>query len=46
MISQECSGVVKLLHLLGLSEPSEPAFWDTPEMGNKRIEMENVYQEH
>lgn len=43
VIFQECSGVVKLLPLLGLSEPSEPAFWDAPEMGNKYMEMENVY---
>lgn len=44
VIFQEYSGVVKLLHLLGLSEPSEPAFWVTPEMGNKCREMENVYK--
>lgn len=44
VIFQERSGVVKLLHSLGLSEPSEPAFWDTAEIGNKCMKIENVYK--
>lgn len=49
VIFQDCGGVVKLLRWLGLSElsePSEPAFWDTPEMGNKCMKMENVCKQH